>query len=203
MGQRCFGNVRRAVLSHHHIAQFGQAVILRLGSWRYRQRLNALGNNQRRAALIHVGQTAHLHILRRGVNPKGLTAFAVGGKIDDGVVEEIHSRQLRRNIRTRPGIKQREICGETGGPQHGHQHRGLVFAVAVVALENLGRSLRLQSGLAKLDSGVADLLVQAGDDPLNRDHSVGRRITGKKRFHFGRIDLHLRQLAVSGGHRGP
>ena len=61
-------------------------------------------------------------------------------------------RQLRRNPR----------C-----PQHRHQHRGLVLAVAEMVLQYVRRQRRLNAGLPELDPRIPDLLMKPRNNLLD------------------------------------
>ncbi len=62
---------------------------------------------------------------------------------------------------------------DAGGAEHGDEEGGLVFAIAVVALDDLGGAHGGEAGGAELYAGVADVVVEFLDDGADAGEAVG------------------------------
>src|SRR5271156_2841811 len=76
------------------------------------------------------------------------------------MVEHSHAGKIGVYISSRPAIEEGEIRGNSCAAQHRHQQRCLILAIAVLAFQGLGWKLWDKAGLAKLHTGVTDVLVQ-------------------------------------------
>ena len=128
---------------------------------------------------------------------------AVGGNVDDGVVEEVDAGQGGGDVGAGADGEQREVGLDAGGAQHGDEQGGLVFAVAVVALDHFGGAHGGETGGAEFYAGVADLVVKLADDGADAGEAVGGEGRGEDGLGFGGDGLGVGHGREGFGDGGP
>ena len=155
------------------------------------------------AAAIFVGEGADGEGFGGGVDPEGLGVRAVGGDVDDGVVEEADAGEGGGDVGTGTDGEKREVRLDACGAQHGYEQVGLVLAVAVVALDDLGGAHGGEAGGAEFYAGVADLVVKLFDDGANFGEAVGGQGRGEDGLGFGGDGLGVGHGREGFGDGGP
>ena len=131
-----------------------------------------------------------------GVDPEGGCA----GDVDDGVIEAAEAGVGGVDIEAGAGGEEGDMGVDIAGAEHGDEEGGFVFAIAVVAFENVGGGGGDEGGFADFEAGVADLAVEGGEGGAE-DFVAGGvgRDGGEEGGDVGGADLGIDLGGVVGG----